>query len=99
MDHVRVGRERPIAVGDLRPEEDDFVDPCQRREVGRSRVVRDQHVRDRRCSSVIVVWPVRSSARGEPSRAHMYCASGFSLATPVISTKTSGSSSSWRASR
>src|SRR5687768_8172751 len=44
VNHVRAGRQRSIAVRDLRTEEDDYVDPCQRREVGRSRIVRDQHL-------------------------------------------------------
>jgi hypothetical protein len=34
VNHVQIGRQRSIAVRDLRPEEDDYVDPCQRREVG-----------------------------------------------------------------
>ena len=44
MDHVRACRERPIALGNLGPEEHDDVDPGERREVRRSRVVRHQHV-------------------------------------------------------
>ena len=46
MDRVQVAGQRPVALGDLRPEEDHFVDSCQRRKVGRPRVVRHQHVRE-----------------------------------------------------